>query len=220
MDPMTSLSDTWHSHFSRMPLVAILRGISTNEAASVGEALLQSGISIMEVPLNSPQPFDTIARLKHELGDSAFVGAGTVLTQHEAEACAEAGSQIIIAPNCNPAVASVAKEQQLIYCPGVATATEAFQALDLGAHALKLFPGEMISPEVTKALRAVLPAQAQVLPVGGINENNIPHYLAAGANGFGIGSALYKPGKMAEQVAASASRFVAAINASDPLITC
>ena len=194
---------------SSLPLVAILRGLQQHEALAVGEALTRTGWALIEVPLNSPDPLQSIATLASQF-PQALIGAGTVLTPDDVRNVHAAGGQLIVSPNFNPAVVREAVRLGLVCLPGVMTATEAFAALEAGATGLKLFPAEMMSPTVLRALRAVLPAATRLLPVGGITPENMSHYLAAGATGFGIGSALYKPGMTAAQVQASAMNFIAA----------
>jgi 2-dehydro-3-deoxyphosphogalactonate aldolase len=206
-----------HDKFSHalrtIPLVAILRGITPAEAPAVGESLVQTGWSLVEVPLNSPQPLDSIALLASAF-PQALIGAGTVLKADDVRNVHAAGGQLIVSPNFNPEVVREAARLGLVCLPGVMTASEAFAALDAGASGLKLFPAEMIAPAVVKALRAVLPAQCVVMPVGGITPDNMGPYLAAGANGFGIGSALYKPGSTASDVLQAATKFIAACAAN------
>ena len=192
-----------------LPLVAILRGITPTESVAVAQVLTQEAWQLLEVPLNSPAPLDSIAFMRQAC-PQALVGAGTVLTAQSVRDVHAAGGQLIIAPNFSPAVAAQARALGLLYIPGVATPSEAFAALEAGAHALKLFPAEMITPVVVKALRAVLPTAVRLLPVGGIGVGNMAAYRQAGANGFGIGSSLYKPGMTAEQVRAQARAFAAA----------
>lgn len=199
----------FNAAFAELPLVAILRGITPDEVDGVGDALVEAGFRLIEVPMNSPEPLDGIARLARRLGASAVVGAGTVLTPQLVGAVEAAGGTMIISPNANPAVIAAAAERGLVSLPGVATPTEAFAGLDAGATALKLFPAEGASPGVLKAMRAVLPKGIRVLPVGGIAPDNMGPWIAAGAAGFGIGSALYKPGSTAAQVAAAARAFTA-----------
>lgn len=202
-----------HQKFSQalgaLPLVAILRGLTPAEALPVGQALVATGWTLIEIPLNSPQPLDSIAAMASTF-PQALVGAGTVLTPEAVRDVHAAGGQLIVSPNFNPAVVREAVRLGLVCLPGIMTASEAFAALEAGATGLKIFPAEMITPAVVKALRAVLPAQAAVLPVGGITPANMAPYLAAGANGFGIGSALYKPGSSAAQVSEFAMEFIAA----------
>lgn len=202
-----------HQKFSKglqtLPLVAILRGLQPAEALPVGQALLSTGWTLIEIPLNSPQPLDSIAAMAGAF-PQALIGAGTVLTPEDVRNVHAAGGQLIVSPNFNPAVVREAVRLGLVCLPGVMTASEAFGALEAGATGLKIFPAEMITPAVVKALRAVLPSGTVVLPVGGITLENMRPYLAAGANGFGIGSALYKPGTSAAEVAENARTFIAA----------
>jgi 2-dehydro-3-deoxyphosphogalactonate aldolase len=201
---------TFHAAFARCPLVAILRGVRPEEAGPIGEALVAAGFTLVEVPLNSPDPLNSIARLAGALGTRAVVGAGTVLRAEAVEAVEAAGGTLIIAPNADPRVIAAAHARGLVAIPGIATATEAFAAIDAGATALKLFPAEGASPAVLRALRAVLPGDMPVLPVGGITAEALAPWRAAGAAGFGLGSALYKPGMAADEVGARARDFVAA----------
>lgn len=195
---------------AQLPLIAILRGLTPTEAPAVGEALVSSGFTLIEVPLNSPQPLQSIAALT-QLFPNVLIGAGTVLHAQQVKEVHAAGGRLVVAPNFNPAVVAQALALNMVVLPGVATPSEAFAALDAGAHGLKLFPAEMISPPTVKALRAVLPAQAALMPVGGITPDNMAAYLAAGATGFGLGSALYAPGRSAEQVREKALVFVRAL---------
>lgn len=192
-----------------LPLVGILRGITPAEALPVGAALVAENWGLIEVPLNSPDPIQSIALLAAHYSN-ALVGAGTVLTVQQVREVHAAGGQLIVSPNYNEDVVREAVRREMVCLPGVATPSEAFAALAAGAHGLKLFPAEMITPAVVKALRAVLPAAVRLLPVGGITPDNMVPYRAAGANGFGIGSALYKPGMTADQVGVQAKRFAAA----------
>jgi 2-dehydro-3-deoxyphosphogalactonate aldolase len=194
----------------QLPLVAILRGLTPQEAPAIGHALVDSGFALIEVPLNSPRPLDSIAALAAAHPDH-LIGAGTVLSTAQVREVHAAGGRIIISPHFDPAVVHEAVRLGLACVPGVATPSEAFAALAAGAHALKLFPAELITPTVLKAMRAVLPADVQLLPVGGITPDNMAPYLSAGANGFGLGSALYKPGCTAQQVREAAQRFVQAL---------
>ena len=192
-----------------IPLVAILRGLAASEARAIGQALVSTGWTLIEVPLNSPQPLESIAELANEY-PQALVGAGTVLTPEDVRNVHAAGGQLIVSPNFNPAVVREGVRLGLVCLPGIMTASEAFGALEAGATGLKIFPAEMITPAVVKALRAVLPPATVLLPVGGITPENMRPYLDAGANGFGIGSALYKPGATASDVAGNAMTFIAA----------
>ena len=206
---MTNLHQKFNTALSALPLIAILRGVTPAEALPIGQALVSTGWVLIEVPLNSPQPLDSIAAMV-EAFPQAMVGAGTVLTPSDVRNVHAAGGQLIVSPNFNPAVVREAVRLGLVCLPGVMTATEAFAALDAGAAGLKMFPAEMATPAVIKALRAVLPASTVVLPVGGITPESMAAYLNAGANGFGIGSALYKPGMAADAVTANAIQFRAA----------
>lgn len=194
---------------ARCPLVAILRGVRPEEVEAIGRVLIDAGFSLIEVPLNSPDPFDSIARLARLEG--ALVGAGTILDPAEVEKLAAAGGVLAVSPHCDPAVIAETKRLGLISIPGIGTPTEAFAALKAGADALKLFPAEGASPTMLKAMRAVLPKETAVLPVGGIAPDTMGPWRAAGAAGFGLGSGLYKPGDSAEAVAAQARKFIAAL---------
>lgn len=192
-----------------LPLIAILRGVTPDEIVAVGRALYDAGFRVIEIPLNSPQPFESIRRLTAELGESCLIGAGTVLTEAQVAEVDAAGGRLIVSPNANPAVIRASKAAGLVSAPGVATPSEGFAALDAGADSLKLFPAEQLGPAVVKAWRAVFPKALALLPVGGITPDNMGPYVAAGANGFGLGSALYKPGLNAAQVSANAQAFAA-----------
>jgi 2-dehydro-3-deoxyphosphogalactonate aldolase len=194
---------------AQLPLIAILRGLTPAEAPAIGQALVDSGFAIIEVPLNSPEPFKSITALSQQFPQT-LIGAGTVLNAQQVKDVHAAGGRLVVAPNFNPAVVAQALALNMVVLPGVATPTEAFAALDAGAHGLKLFPAEMISPATVKALRAVLPKAAALMPVGGIMPDNMAVYRAAGATGFGLGSALYAPGRSAEQVRLAAQNFVTA----------
>ncbi len=206
---MTHPTDKLRQALQTLPLLAILRGLPAQDALSIGQVLVASGWSIIEVPLNSPQPLTSIANLAQAF-PQALVGAGTVLSAAQVREVHAAGGQLIVSPNFNADVVHQAVQLGMVCLPGVMTATEAFAALHAGASGLKLFPADMATPAVVKALRAVLPADTLVLPVGGITPRNMAAYRAAGANGFGIGSALYTPGLTAEQVQQNATLFVAA----------
>ena len=205
----TAALDTFHAAVRRLPLVAILRGLSPAEAADIGDALVRPGFALLEVPLNSPQPLDSIALLCQRFPD-ALVGAGTVLSAQQVRDVHAAGGQLIVSPNFNAEVIAEAARLGMVSLPGVMTPTEAFGALAVGAIGLKLFPAELASPAVVKALLAVLPRGTPLMPVGGISPDNMQAWRLAGAAGFGIGSALYKPGKTAAAVRDDAARFVAA----------
>ncbi|MGR6329364.1 2-dehydro-3-deoxy-6-phosphogalactonate aldolase [Sphingomonas sp. XXL09] len=208
---MTDLAQRYAAAFAACPLVAILRGLTPEEAPAVGDALVEAGITLIEVPLNSPRPLDSIRLLVDRLGDRALVGAGTVLTEAAVADVAAAGGQLIVSPNTDVAVIRASVAAGLISLPGYFTPSEAFAALAAGATALKLFPAEGASPATLKAQRAVLPRDIAVLAVGGVSPENIPTWRAAGADGFGLGSNLYRAGKSAADVAADAARFVSAI---------
>ena len=202
-------TDTFRTAFAACPLVAILRGITPAEAEAAGRVLAEAGFRLLEVPLNSPQPLRSIELLARSV-PQALVGAGTVLRASQVQDVHAAGGRLVVAPNFSEAVVRASVERGLACLPGVATPTEAFAALDAGATGIKLFPAEMIAPDVVKAMRAVLPKDALLLPVGGISTTGMAAYLAAGANGFGIGSALYSPGMAIEELARRAHDFVAA----------
>ncbi|WP_428156128.1 2-dehydro-3-deoxy-6-phosphogalactonate aldolase [Brevundimonas sp.] len=197
-----------------LPLIAILRGLTPHEAVDVGEAIVAAGFLCLEVPLNSPQPLESIRRLRQALNGRALVGAGTVLNVAAAREVAEAGGQLIISPNTNTDVIRETKALGLLSLPGFFTPSEAFAALDAGADALKLFPAEIAGPKGLKAVRAVLPAATRVYPVGGVDPDSMAAWLGAGASGFGIGSAVFKPGQTADQVGRQAAQFVTAWNAA------
>ncbi|WP_323148634.1 2-dehydro-3-deoxy-6-phosphogalactonate aldolase [Pseudomonas oryzihabitans] len=197
------------TYLKDLPLIAILRGVTPDEIVSVGRALYDAGFRVIEIPLNSPQPFESIRRLTAELGESCLIGAGTVLTEAQVAEVDAAGGRLIVSPNANLAVIRASKAAGLVSAPGVATPSEGFAALDAGADSLKLFPAEQLGPAVVKAWRAVFPKELALLPVGGITPDNMGPYVAAGANGFGLGSALYKPGLTAAQVSANAQAFAA-----------
>ena len=195
-----------------LPLVAILRGLTPAEAPAVGDVLVEAGFRLLEVPLNSPRPLDSIALLRKRFPE-ALIGAGTVLRASEVRQVAVAGGELIVAPNFNREVVAETVRLQLVSLPGVMTPTEAFDALDAGAIGLKLFPAELASPPVVKALLAVLPTGTRLMPVGGISADNIPAWRAAGAAGFGLGSSLFRPGDDVPTVRRKASALTAAYRA-------
>jgi 2-dehydro-3-deoxyphosphogalactonate aldolase len=194
-----------------LPLIAILRGMKPEEAPWVLETLVAAGFRILEVPLNSPRPLESLAYLARHAPAGVLIGAGTVLTEGEVADVAATGAKLIIAPNCATPVIAAAKARGLIALPGVATPTEAFTALAAGADGLKMFPGELLPPAAVKAWRAVLSKDTLLIPTGGVTPDNVAAYRAAGADGFGIGSALYKPGMSQGELAQRAAAFVAAI---------
>ncbi|MBD8678449.1 2-dehydro-3-deoxy-6-phosphogalactonate aldolase [Sphingomonas sp. CFBP 13720] len=202
--------EAFDAAFARCPLVAILRGVRPDEVEDIGDALVDAGFTILEVPLNSPDPYDSVARLAARLKDYAVVGAGTVLNVDAVERVEAAGGTIIISPNADTRVIAAAATRGLVSMPGIATPTEAFAALEAGAAALKLFPAEAASPAVMKAMRAVLPKGVRMLPVGGIVPSKLDEWHQAGAAGYGLGSALYVPGMDAATVGERARAFVAA----------
>ncbi|MFN3863582.1 MAG: 2-dehydro-3-deoxy-6-phosphogalactonate aldolase [Erythrobacter sp.] len=198
----------------RLPLVAILRGLEAARAVAVGEVLVDAGFDIIEVPLNSPEPLVSIRALVAALGSRALIGAGTVLSEAQVEELAAIGAQLVVSPNCNPAVIRRSAAHGMVSLPGVVTPTEMFAALEAGATGLKIFPAELLSPAIIRAVRAVLPPQVPLLAVGGIHAGNMGDYLAAGATGFGIGGSLFTSGKPLADIAADARALVAAFKAA------
>ena len=198
-------------YFSQCPLVGIIRGVTPAEAPGIAQALFDGGIRIIEVPLNSPDPFDSIGAIAKLFGDEALVGAGTVIDLQHVERVKEAGGRLIVSPNTNPRVISAAVATGLASLPGFFTPTEAFNALGCGASALKLFPAEAASPKVVKSLRAVLPKDVRLLMVGGIEPGGLGEWMGAGANGFGLGGGLYKPGQSAAETLRKARAYVEAL---------
>ncbi|HEX5078986.1 MAG TPA: 2-dehydro-3-deoxy-6-phosphogalactonate aldolase [Geminicoccaceae bacterium] len=199
-----------------LPLIAILRGVTPAEAAAIGDALVAAGFVAIEVPLNSPEPLASIRVLADAFGARALIGAGTVRDPADVARIAAAGGRLVVMPHGDAAVIRAAREHGLLCMPGVATPSEAFAALDAGADALKLFPAEALPPAVVKAWRAVLPKHVWLLPVGGIRPESMGPYLTAGADGFGLGSALYSPGMTPAEVAANARSFTHAYAAAGP----
>lgn len=206
---MTTAQEKFKSASASLPLVAILRGLTPAEAHAVGDAIVEAGFRLLEVPLNSPEPLKSIELMRKRF-PQALVGAGTVLNVQQVRDVHAAGGELIVSPDCKPEVIAESVKLGMISLPGVMTPTEAFAALDAGATGLKMFPAELASPAVVKALLAVLPAGTPLMPVGGISPDNMDTWRAAGATGFGIGSSLYKPGKSAAAVGEDAQRFVAA----------
>ncbi|MGZ8310715.1 MAG: 2-dehydro-3-deoxy-6-phosphogalactonate aldolase [Allosphingosinicella sp.] len=209
---MDALAD-FRRYFEACPLVAIIRGGRPEEVEAIGAALVEAGIRIIEVPLNSPDPLSSIARLAERFGDQALIGAGTVLTTDDVARVKAAGGRLIVSPGFDGEVVRATVQAGLVSSPGYFTPSEAFAALAAGAHALKLFPAEAAPPAVVKAQRAVLPASVPLIVVGSVTPEKIASYRAAGADGFGLGGALYKPGQAATEVSAQARAFVAALGA-------
>ena len=203
-------------HFAGLPLVAILRGVSPGDVVSLGRELFAAGFRVIEVPMNSPEPIESIGLLAEEFGDGARVGGGTVLTVAQVRDVAAAGGTLVVSPNADPDVIRAAKAAGVWSMPGVATPTEGFAALAAGADALKLFPAEQMAPPVVKAWRAVFPRDVPFVMVGGVTPESMASFVAAGADGFGLGSALYRPGMTAGEVRTAADRFVAAWRACQP----
>ncbi len=195
----------------RCPLIAILRGVKPHEVVEIGSALVDEGFAIIEVPLNSPDPMASIRVLTTALGDVALIGAGTVLRESQMDQVEQAGGKLIVMPHADGNIVRLARQRGLFTLPGFATPTEAFAMLEAGADGLKLFPAEANPPPVLKAMRAVLPKETPIFPVGSITPDNMQPYLNAGANGFGLGSALYKPGASVGQVREAARRFLDAL---------
>ena len=205
MTPLENLNQ----RLAECPLVAIIRGVTPGEVVSIGEALYSAGIRIIEVPLNSPQePLESIRLLAGALGERALIGAGTVLDPADVQRVAEAGGRLIVSPNTYTPVIEAAAAAGMVSTPGYFTPSEAFEALRAGATSLKLFPAEVGSPALVKGQRAVLPKHVPLLVVGGVTPDNMKPYLEAGANGFGLGSGLYKPSQAPEQVSAQARAYV------------
>ncbi len=196
------------AHFKELPLIAILRGVTPEEIDSVAKVLIDSGIRLIEVPLNSPDAFTSIARLADFVGDRASIGAGTVLTAEQVDRVVEARGQLIVSPNCNPAVIGRSLELGAIPLPGVRTATEAFAALEAGAACLKFFPCSSVTVHEIDAIKAVLPAGIRILAVGGVDAANAGVFRQHKVDGLGIGSSLYKPGKPIEQISSDANAIV------------
>jgi 2-dehydro-3-deoxyphosphogalactonate aldolase len=206
-----SASQQLRHYVDQCPLIAIVRGITPEEAEAIGGAIFDAGIRIIEVPMNSPDPLKSIEKLAAKFGDGALVGAGTVFTPANVEDVRAVGGRLIVSPHTNVGVIRAAAAADLVSCPGYFTPTEAFAALDAGATGLKLFPAEGASPGVLKAQLAVLPAQIPIFAVGGISPDNMQPWLDAGATGFGLGSGLYKPGQSAAQTAEKARAYVAGL---------
>jgi 2-dehydro-3-deoxyphosphogalactonate aldolase len=198
-------------HFADCPLVAIIRGVTPDEAEAVGEAIFEAGIRIIEVPLNSPEPLKSIERLAKRMGGRALVGAGTVLQAGQVAEVKAAGGKLIVSPNTNSDVIAATAAAGMVSCPGFFTPTEAFAAIAAGAHALKLFPAEAAAPAYVKAQRAVLPKDIPLLVVGSVKPDMMGRWLDAGANGFGLGSGVFRPGNSVAEVLANARAYVNAL---------
>jgi 2-dehydro-3-deoxyphosphogalactonate aldolase len=205
-------SDDLNLRLRQSPFVAIIRGVTPDEVEEIGAALIEAGIVIIEVPLNSPEPLNSIERLARSIGDRALVGAGTVLTVDDVARVRDSGGRIIVSPDTNAAVIEAAVAANLVSTPGFFTPSEAFTALRAGAHGLKFFPAEAASPAVVKAQRAVLPKNVPLLVVGGVQPESLKGWMEAGANGFGLGGGLYKPGQSAKETATKARFYVDALN--------
>jgi 2-dehydro-3-deoxyphosphogalactonate aldolase len=195
-------------YLERLPLVAILRGVTPEEILPIGRALVDAGFVMIEIPMNSPRPIESIALLRENFDDDILVGAGTVTREREIRAVADAGGGLVVMPHSDPIIIRAAKSAGMICTPGIATPTEGFAALANGADALKLFPAELLTPAVVRAMRSVFSSTARFLPVGGITPDSMSEYVAAGAAGFGLGSALYRRGDGPERVAENAHAFV------------
>lgn len=206
-----SARELLHRYLDECPLIAIVRGMSPDEAEAIGEAIQQSGIRIIEVPLNSPDPLVSIERLAKTFGDSMLVGAGTVLSVDQVARVRDAGGRIIVSPNTNADVIAASADAGLVSSPGYFTPSEGFAAIGAGATALKLFPAEAATPSVLKAHLAVLPREVPLMVVGGVKPDNMRSWLDAGAAGFGLGSGLYKPGQSAAETLEKARAYVAGV---------
>jgi len=205
------MSSALRQALAEFPLIAILRGLVPENALAVGRILIEAGFRIIEVPLNSPRPFESIALLARSFGERAIIGAGTVLRADAVAEVKAAGGRLIVMPHGDKAVIAEASRREMICAPGVATPTEGFAALAAGADALKLFPAEAMPPGVVKAWRAIFPVDALLIPVGGITPDRMGAYLAAGANGFGLGSALFDPGASPDDLRGRAEGFATAL---------
>jgi len=198
-------------YFDQAPLVAIIRGVTPGEAVEIAHALFEGGIRIIEVPLNSPDALASVRAIADSLGEQALIGAGTVLKADDVARVRDSGGRIIVAPNTNPAVIRATVEAGMVSSPGIFTPSEAFAALDAGAHTLKLFPAEAASPKVVRSLRAVIPKDLPFLVVGGVTPESVAGWLEAGADGFGLGGGLYKPGQSPEETLTKARAYVEAV---------
>lgn len=207
---MTDRTQRLDAAIAALPLIAILRGLRPEEAVSVAQALFDAGFRLIEIPLNSPQPFDSIAAVRKALPPEALVGAGTVATMQDVETLEGIGADLVVMPHADTSVIGAASARGMICMPGVATPTEAYAALSAGAAGLKLFPAELVGPRVIKAIRTILPAGTRLFPVGGVSPQTMPDFAGTGIAGFGLGSALYKPGDDIATISAKAAAFAAA----------
>ena len=210
MNKAMNMTESLSTYIASLPLVAVLRGITPEEIAPIGDVLVEAGFRVLEVPLNSPRPFESISALAKRFGHRCLTGAGTVRDPADVARILDAGGKLVVMPHADLAVVREAKRAGALVLPGVATPTEAFSALDAGADGLKMFPAEGLPPAVLKAWRAVLPKSALVFPVGGIRPESMAAYWEAGASGFGTGSNLYRPGASAGDVRAVAASYAAA----------
>ena len=207
---MSAVED-FRRHFAECPLVAIIRGVTPGEAKAIAGALYEGGIRIIEVPLNSPQPFESIRTIADAYGDRALVGAGTVLHPDDVARVKDAGGRLVVSPNTDIPVIEATVAAGLVSSPGYFTPSEAFDAILAGAHSIKLFPAEAASPKVVKAQKAVLPNAVPLIVVGGVTPESIPEWIGGGADGFGLGGGLYKPGQDTETTLAKARAYVSAV---------
>ena len=207
---MSAVED-FRRYFAECPLVAIIRGVTPAEAEAIAGALYEGGIRIIEVPLNSPRPFESIRTIADSFGDRALVGAGTVLDPDDVAKVKDAGGQLVVSPNTDIPVIEATVAAGMVSSPGYFTPSEAFDAILAGAHSIKLFPAEAASPKVVKAQKAVLPKEVPLIVVGGVTPESIPGWLAGGADGFGLGGGLYKPGQDAQTTLQKARAYVAAV---------
>ena len=206
-----SAAKDFQTYLAECPLVAIIRGVTPADAEAIAGAIYDGGIRIIEVPLNSPEPFDSIRIIAGRFGDRVLVGAGTVLDPADVSRVAQAGGRLVVSPNTNAAVIGATVAAGLVSSPGYFTPSEAFEAIRAGAHAIKLFPAEAASPAVVKSQRAVLPKDVPLIVVGGVTPESISGWMAAGADGFGLGGGLYKPGQDPQSTLEKARAFVAAV---------
>jgi 2-dehydro-3-deoxyphosphogalactonate aldolase len=204
-------NEEFRAYLDTCPLVGIIRGVTPDEAEAIGAVIFDAGIRIIEVPLNSPDPFKSIQRLSDQFGDRALIGAGTVLEPGQVAEVKAAGGRLIVSPNTNPGVIRASVAAGMIASPGYFTPSEAFIAIEAGAHALKFFPAEGATPAVIKAQRAVLPKHIPLIVVGGIQPDVMQSWLKAGADGFGLGSGLYVPGQSPAITADKAQAYVAGL---------